>query len=265
MFLCPIKLQSCAGVTNSFFHHADVSPRRRSSRPKFRFETASLPPFSVTRTDSLADSVTGFGYLYPQASLKWNFGFNNFMTHISGVIPVGNYSSTRLANLGLGNAAIDAGGGYTYFNPGTGREFSTVAGFTYNFINPDTQYQCGVDFHLDWERLNSCRSSSLLASLAIVTTMSPPTTAPATCSVHSSRGYLRPVLRLGTFFRWLESRASLAWRRTLSLTPKIGLKAGIPGLPSRFRTPRLRRPRRLLQSRINSHIAAKSVLYGGRR
>ena len=28
--------------------------------------------------------------------------------------------------------------------------FSAVARFTYNFLNPTTQYQSGVDFHLDW-------------------------------------------------------------------------------------------------------------------
>jgi hypothetical protein len=52
--------------------------------------------------------------------------------------------------LGIGHWAIDAGGGYTYFDPKTGREASAVLGFTYNFINPSTQYQNGVDMHLDW-------------------------------------------------------------------------------------------------------------------
>jgi len=55
-----------------------------------------------------------------------------------------------LANLGIGHSAIDAGGGYTYFNPQTGHEFSATAGFTYNFINQSTQYQNGIDVHLDW-------------------------------------------------------------------------------------------------------------------
>jgi hypothetical protein len=112
--------------------------------------TASLPPFSVMRTDSISDTTTGFGDLYPLASLKWNMGVNNFMTYVTGDIPVGNYSSTSLANLGLGHGAIDAGGGYTYLNPAAGHEFSAVAGFTYNFLNTTTQYQSGVDFHLDW-------------------------------------------------------------------------------------------------------------------
>jgi hypothetical protein len=111
---------------------------------------ASLPPFGITRTDAISDAVSGFGDLYPMATLKWNAGVNNFMTYVTGDIPVGNYSSTSLANLGLGHAAIDAGGGYTYLNPATGHEFSAVAGFTYNFMNTVTNIQSGVDFHLDW-------------------------------------------------------------------------------------------------------------------
>ena len=64
--------------------------------------------------------------------------------------PTGGYDPSRLANLGIGHNAIDAGGGYTYFNPQTGHEFSATLGFTYNFENQHTQYQNGVDMHLDW-------------------------------------------------------------------------------------------------------------------
>ena len=38
----------------------------------------------------------------------------------------------------------------TYLNPQTGHEFSGVLGFTYNLVNPSTQYQNGVDMHFDW-------------------------------------------------------------------------------------------------------------------
>ncbi|MFG3591261.1 transporter [Bradyrhizobium sp. RDI18] len=112
--------------------------------------TAALGPLVTTRTGSIGDSITSVGDLYPQATLKWNAGVHNFMTYVTGDIPVGAYSPTRLANLGIGHAAIDGGGGYTYFNPQTGHEFSAVAGLTYNFKNHDTQYQNGIDFHLDW-------------------------------------------------------------------------------------------------------------------
>jgi hypothetical protein len=105
-------------------------------------------PFS--RFDSIDSSITGFGDLYPMFQIKWNAGVHNYMTYLTGDIPVGAYQSTRLANIGIGHGAVDAGGGYTYFNPQTGHEFSAVLGFTYNLVNNSTQYQNGVDMHLDW-------------------------------------------------------------------------------------------------------------------
>lgn len=102
------------------------------------------------RSDSFSNTTWGFGDLVPQFALRWNAGVNNYMTYITGNIPVGAYQSNRLSNLGIGHGAIDAGGGYTYFNPATGHEFSGVLGFTYNFKNTATQYQNGVDLHFDW-------------------------------------------------------------------------------------------------------------------
>jgi hypothetical protein len=102
------------------------------------------------RSDSFSDAVTGFTDLFPQFSLRWNAGVNNYMVYMTGDIPVGTYDSTRLANIGIGHGAFDAGGGYTYFDPQTGHEFSGVLGFTANLANPSTQYQNGVDMHFDW-------------------------------------------------------------------------------------------------------------------
>jgi hypothetical protein len=102
------------------------------------------------RFDSINSSVTGFTDLIPQAALRWNKGVDNYMVYATGDIPVGAYNSSRLANLGIGHGAFDAGAGYTYFNPQTGHEFSGVLGFTANFVNPATQYQNGVDMHFDW-------------------------------------------------------------------------------------------------------------------
>lgn len=96
------------------------------------------------------DTISGFGDLYPMATLKWNSGVNNYMVYVTGDIPVGDYDPKRLANLGIGHGAVDGGLGYTYFNPQTGHEFSIVGGLTYNFENPDTNYQNGIDSHIDW-------------------------------------------------------------------------------------------------------------------
>jgi hypothetical protein len=112
--------------------------------------TTGFGPFATTRTGSIGDSITSVGDLYPMETLKWNAGVHNFMSYMTGDIPVGAYDPNRLANIGIGHGAIDGGGGYTYLNPQTGEEFSAVAGFTYNFKNQDTQYQNGIDFHVDW-------------------------------------------------------------------------------------------------------------------
>jgi hypothetical protein len=111
---------------------------------------ASLGPFGFDVFGGRTDSVSGFGDLIPQASLRWNQGVHNWMVYATGDIPVGAYNPDRLANLGIGHGAIDGGGGYTYFNPQTGHEFSAVLGFTYNLENTDTNYKNGVDMHLDW-------------------------------------------------------------------------------------------------------------------
>ncbi len=59
--------------------------------------------------------------------MAWNLGVNNLMAYVTGDIPVGSTDPDRLSNIGIGHAAIDVGGGYTYLNTQTGREFSVVS------------------------------------------------------------------------------------------------------------------------------------------
>jgi hypothetical protein len=106
--------------------------------------TLASGPFVITRQGSISQTAWGVGDLYPEASVRWNNGVNNWMIYGTGDIPVGDYSPTNLANFGIGHGAVDLGGGYTYFNPQTGHEFSAVTGFTYNLINPSTNYQNGT-------------------------------------------------------------------------------------------------------------------------
>jgi hypothetical protein len=107
-------------------------------------------PLGNTIALNRTQDLTSYGDVIPQVTLKWNQGVNNFMVYGTGDIPVGDYDPNRLANLGIGHGAIDLGGGYTYFDPAAGNEFSGVAGLTYNFKNTDTNYQNGMDFHFDW-------------------------------------------------------------------------------------------------------------------
>ena len=112
--------------------------------------TVAEPPFAATRQGETSDSRYGIGDLYPFAALRWNSGVNNWMTFLDGDIPVGMYDSSRLANFGIGHGSVDGGGGYTYFDPQTGHEFSLVSGLTYNLSNSSTDYRNGWDWHLDW-------------------------------------------------------------------------------------------------------------------
>lgn len=97
-----------------------------------------------------SNTTNGTTDIYPLASLAWNKGNNNYMTYLTGAIPVGTYSPTSLSSIGIGHGAIDAGGGYTYLNNTTGLEFSSVVGATYNMKNNQTNYKNGIDSHLDW-------------------------------------------------------------------------------------------------------------------
>jgi len=112
--------------------------------------TGSLGPLGFTVSGSREDAITGWADIAPMFLLRWNQGVHNFMTYLTGNLTTGRYDPSRLANLGIGHNAIDAGGAYTYFDPQKGHEFSATLGFTYNFENVHTDYQNGIDMHLDW-------------------------------------------------------------------------------------------------------------------
>ena len=112
--------------------------------------TASVSTTHPSTQFNRANTSNGVTDIYPLASLTWNQGNNNFKTYITGDIPIGTYNSTSLSSIGIGHAAMDAGGGYTYLNNTTGLEFSSVVGATYNWMNNQTNYKNGIDSHLDW-------------------------------------------------------------------------------------------------------------------
>jgi hypothetical protein len=73
--------------------------------------TAVAGSIVATRSGVLQDSLTSYGDVVPTVTLRWNQGVNNYMVYATGDIPAGDYSATRLANLGIGHGAVDA---YTY-------------------------------------------------------------------------------------------------------------------------------------------------------
>lgn len=105
-------------------------------------------PFGNSISGAASDSAGGISDTYPIASLKWQRDAHNFMAYAMGSIPTGPYDPNRRAGVGVGHWAIDWGLGYTYM-PATPFEISVTAGLTYNFINPQTGYQSGMDGHVD--------------------------------------------------------------------------------------------------------------------
>jgi hypothetical protein len=73
--------------------------------------TLASGPLAVIRQGSISQTTTGVGDLYPEAIIRWNSGVHNWMVYGAGDIPVGDYSSTNLANIGIGHGAADGGPG----------------------------------------------------------------------------------------------------------------------------------------------------------
>ena len=99
--------------------------------------------------DRQSDRMVGVTDLDPQVQLNWTFGVHNIMSYLAANIPTGTYDPNRAVGIGIGHAAVDVGGAYTYFNVAAGIEASATFGITRNFRNPSTGYQNGLDAHLD--------------------------------------------------------------------------------------------------------------------
>ena len=134
-------------------------------------------------------------------TLRWSEGVNNFMTYVTGDLPVGAYDRTSLANTGIGHYALDGGVGYTYLDQQNGHELTAVAGFTNNYTNPYTNYKNGVDFHLDWGASQFLSKQFLSARSATCITSSPATAGVVTMSAHSCRASSASARRSDTSFR----------------------------------------------------------------
>jgi hypothetical protein len=112
-------------------------------------EAVLTGPLGRTIAFSRTDDRTGFGDVPVFGKLNWNAGAHNYMLYTAVNVPNGAYDR-RLANLSIGHWAQDLGAGYTYLDTKSGWELSAVLGFTYNWQNPTTDYQDGIDMHLDW-------------------------------------------------------------------------------------------------------------------
>ena len=98
-----------------------------------------------------SDSISGIGdiVLMP-VMLNQNIDPDFNINYRLGVYaPTGRYEVGRLANTGKNFWTIEPTVGFMYFGQKNGREASIFLGGDYNFENPDTDYQSGVQLHVD--------------------------------------------------------------------------------------------------------------------
>ena len=80
----------------------------------------------------------------------WNRGNFHFTLAEYIITPTGGYDTDDLANTGLNYWTFDTDFAVTYLNEKTGQDYSINIGYNYNSENPDTDYQTGEEFHIDY-------------------------------------------------------------------------------------------------------------------
>jgi hypothetical protein len=146
LFICP-----------TFVFQEPVAGAEASVSVSFAFggvwvatEASFDTPGGVTIARGESDERGGITDLYPTATLKWGRGVHHTMLYTMAGAPIGTYDVDRLASMGANHWSLDGGGGYTWLDADKRLEASAVAGITYNWENPATDYKSGVSLHLDW-------------------------------------------------------------------------------------------------------------------
>ena len=116
--------------------------------------TLTLPLLNETiersRRFHLDDSTTDLGDPLVNALIGWHEG--NWHWNIGTLvnIPIGPWSKDSDTNLSFNHWGLDTAAAVTWLDPKIGLELSSTAGFTFNWENPETDYETGTEFHVEW-------------------------------------------------------------------------------------------------------------------
>jgi len=110
-----------------------------------------IGPLGFGRQINRTDTATAIGDTAFSASLGWQQGEHHWNMNLTGVAPTGEYNDSSLAIMGLNRPAVDLKGAYTFLSLETGIEATGALGFTFNAMNTATDYQTGIEMHLEWE------------------------------------------------------------------------------------------------------------------
>lgn len=117
--------------------------------------TLSLGPpidrtFTRGQTFSESDSSTKFGDPVLNAVIGWHEG--NWHWNLSALlnVPIGPWDNSSSSNLAFNHWGLATIGAVTWLDPNIGLEISAAPGFTFNWENPDTDYETGTEFHVEF-------------------------------------------------------------------------------------------------------------------
>lgn len=117
--------------------------------------TLSLgPPINKTfrrgQTFSESDSSTKFGDPVLNAVIGWHEG--NWHWNLSTLVnvPIGPWDNNSSSNLAFNHWGLATIGAVTWLDPNIGLEISAAPGFTFNWENPDSDYETGTEFHVEF-------------------------------------------------------------------------------------------------------------------
>jgi len=114
------------------------------------FAAGNLAAGDVALRQTFRDSDAALGDPVASAFVGWNRG--NWHWNVGALvnIPIGEWDEGPLANIGFNRWGLDLNGAITWLDPQVGLDLSAAAGFTFHAENPDTGYQSGNEFHLEF-------------------------------------------------------------------------------------------------------------------
>jgi len=92
----------------------------------------------------------GMGDVIPRIQLGWQHGNFAHTVYLEAITPTGRWQSGFSPIVSMHRAGIDTGWAFTWTDKPTKVQVSGTAGFTFNFENPQTNYQSGNEFHWEW-------------------------------------------------------------------------------------------------------------------
>jgi hypothetical protein len=99
---------------------------------------------------SRVDDSTKFGDPVLNALIGWHQGNWHWNVAMLLNVPIGPWSNSSISNLSFNHWGLDTTAAVTWLDPKTGLEVSVAPGFTFNWENPDTHYETGTEFHVEF-------------------------------------------------------------------------------------------------------------------